>query len=75
MEMRRNLRRVGNSTMVPIPPELLREAGLSVGQEVTIRSERGRIAIEPVEGPLPDLIAFAARFTEQYREALHQLAQ
>jgi len=75
MEVERTLRRVGGSVMVPIPPEMLRETGLSEGDNVRLRSTSQAIAIEPVDAPDRDLVDFARRFTARYREALTLLAQ
>jgi hypothetical protein len=61
--------------MVPIPPELLRDSGLKLGAFVQLRSRPGRIEIEPTEAsPSPEVVAFAARFTTRYRQALKELA-
>jgi antitoxin MazE len=38
----------GNSAAVRIPAALLAEAGLEIDQPVQLRSEKGRIIIEPV---------------------------
>ena len=75
MEVKGNLRRVGNSVMVPIPPELLEESGLQAGQVVRLRSRFGHIDLEADEGPDPEVAAFAARFVDRYRDALKQLAE
>lgn len=75
MEATRVLRRVGGSTMLPIPPEALAEAGLALGDQVLIRSQPGRLEVTAVRGgPDPDLASFAKQFTEQYHKALRELA-
>jgi antitoxin component of MazEF toxin-antitoxin module len=73
MELERRLRRVGGSVMVPLPPEMLAEAGLSVGQAVRLRSRRGAIAIEAMDVPASGVVTFAARFVDRYREDLSRL--
>ena len=75
VEVKRKLRRVGNSVMVPIPPEALAESGLHVGQEVIMRARFGQIDLVPCDGPTADVTAFAARFVDQYRDALRRLAE
>jgi antitoxin component of MazEF toxin-antitoxin module len=75
VKVKRKLRRVGNSVMVPIPPEALGESGLKVGQEVVVRVRYGQIELVPSEGPGADVAAFAARFVDRYRDALSCLAQ
>jgi len=75
MEMTRKLRRVGNSVMLAIPSEVLAEAGLREGQSVTLRSQPGRLEVEATDMPDQRVAAFAARFSERYREALQELAR
>lgn len=76
MEIKRRLERVGNSVMVPIPPECLEESGFREGQIVRIRPRFGGIELEPEPDDLPnaDVAAFTARFVERYRDALKRLA-
>lgn len=48
----RELRRSGNSIVVSLPPQLLKEANLSEGDTVTLRSifdSPGRITLEKTE--------------------------
>lgn len=71
--MERRLRRVGGSVMVPLPPEVLSESGLRVGQVVRLRSRPGAIAIEPVDAEASGVVTFAARFVDRYREDLGRL--
>jgi antitoxin component of MazEF toxin-antitoxin module len=70
----RKVRRVGNSLMVPLPPETLRESGLIEGMDVAISSELGRVELRPADLPAADLIEFAQRFVKRYREDLQSLA-
>ena len=61
--------------MLPIPPEMLEETGLGVGQDVLLSSEGGVIRVEPsVPRPSPDAVEFMARFTKEYDEAMKNLA-
>jgi antitoxin component of MazEF toxin-antitoxin module len=74
MEIKRRLRRVGNSVMLSIPSETLEESGFQEGQTVVLRSRFGHIEVEPAEGPDAEVAAFTARFVSRYREALQRLA-
>jgi antitoxin component of MazEF toxin-antitoxin module len=74
MEIKRKLRKVGNSVMVPIPPEALQESGFREGDVVQLRARLGHIDLDSDHGPDAEVAAFAARFTERYREALRRLA-
>jgi putative addiction module antidote len=76
MQTRRTLRKVGGSVMLPIPPEMLEEMGLGVGQDVVLTSEGEGMRVEPSEPrPSPDAVEFMARFTNKYDEAMRNLAQ
>jgi antitoxin ChpS len=76
MQTRRTLRKVGGSVMLPIPPEMLEEMSLEVGQDVLLSSEGGIIQIEPsVPRPSHAAVEFMARFVGRYDEAMRNLAQ
>lgn len=76
MQTRRTLRKVGGSVMLPIPPEMLAEMSLEVGQDVLLSSEENAIRVEPsVPRPPDDLVEFAQRFTKKYETALRNLSQ
>ena len=58
--MRAVVKMWGNSASVRIPAAILGESGLQVDQAVNVRSENGRVIIEPyheIEADLSDLIA------------------
>lgn len=58
--MRAVVKMWGNSASVRIPAAILGESGLQVDQAVNVRSENGRVIIEPypeIEADLTDLIA------------------
>lgn len=58
--MRTVVKMWGNSASVRIPAAILGESGLQVDQTVNVRSERGRVVIEPfqeIEADLSELIA------------------
>ena len=57
---RTNLRKVGGSMMLAVPPTLLKVLGLQPGAEVGIGIESGRLVVEPQKRPpytLNDLLA------------------
>ena len=61
--------------MLPIPPEMLEEMGLGVGQDVVLSSEGHGMKVEPSEPrPSQDAVEFMARFTKKYDEAMRNLA-
>jgi hypothetical protein len=43
--------------------------------EVRLTSRPGHVEIAPTEVPAQDLVEFAARFTDRYRQALARLAE
>jgi antitoxin component of MazEF toxin-antitoxin module len=70
------LKSIGESVMVSIPPEMLEEMGLQVGQDILLTSEGSAIRLElSVPQPSPNAVEFAARFTEKYEQALRNLAR
>jgi putative addiction module antidote len=75
MQTRRTLRKVGGSVMLPIPPEMLEEMGLGIGQDVILTSEGEGMRVEPSEPrPSADAVEFMTRFTKKYDEAMRNLA-
>ena len=58
-----------------IPAEIARELSLVPGGEVTMRSEQGRLIMEP-SSPRPrrEVVEFMARFMEEYDADLRSLA-
>ena len=70
----RKIRKVGNSLMIPLPPETISEAGFKEGMEVSIGSRPGHVDLDPAGVPDRWLADFTARFTERYREDLAELA-
>lgn len=76
METRRQLKKIGGSVALFIPPEMLEELQLESGADVEITSEGNTIRIRRVEqGPPDDLVEFAHRFTKKYETALRNLAE
>lgn len=74
MLITRKIRKVGNSLMIPLPPETISESGFQEGMEVAIASRPGHVDLEPAGVPDKSLVEFAARFTERYKEDLAELA-
>ncbi len=76
METKRQLKKIGGSVALFIPPEMLEELQLEPGAEVEVISEGDSIRVRRAEpGPPDDLIGFAHRFTKKYETALRNLAQ
>ncbi|CAN5905508.1 hypothetical protein BH23ACT11_BH23ACT11_21630 [soil metagenome] len=61
--------------MLPIPPEILEEMNLEVGQDVILSSEENMIRLKPSSPrPSPDAVEFMARFVKKYDTAMRNLA-
>lgn len=75
MVITRRIRKVGNSWMIPLPPETMTEAGFGPDMEIAISSSPGHVELQPADTPDRQLVEFAARFTERYREDLKELAE
>jgi hypothetical protein len=75
MEVTRKLRKVGGSIMLPLPPEVLDDAGLGANDPVVIRSRLGHVEIEPQSGPDADAMDFMDTFLAEYGEAMALLAK
>ena len=61
--MRVQVKKWGNSASVRIPASVMAAAELQLDQSVDVREEDGRIVIEPIRAPAPDLDALLARMT------------
>jgi putative addiction module antidote len=72
---RRKLQKVGNSTGVIVPVEMLREAGLASGDDVMVQSERGRLVITALDPGFDEMVAAADRFVSRHPNALRKLAE
>lgn len=53
--MRAEVKKWGNSAAVRIPASVMAAASLRLDQPVEVREEGGRVVIEPVTAPAPDL--------------------
>ncbi len=62
--------------MLPIPPEMLEEMSLTVGQDVLLSSEGSGLRVEPATPrPSSDAVEFMSRFMNRYNEAMRNLAR
>lgn len=55
-----NLRKVGGSVMLAVPPTLLKKLGLDAGKTVSLDVQDGKLLVEPKQKPsykLADLLA------------------
>ncbi len=75
MELKRRLRRVGGSVMVPVPPAQLQASGLAEGDVVFIEARPGRITIRAAAPELdPEFVVSVDRVMRRYRRAWEELA-
>lgn len=75
LEVTRKLQRIGGSVAVTIPAEIAQELSLSPGSEVRLRSEGGRLLLDPVSPrPRQEVVEFMARFMDEYDADLRSLA-
>lgn len=61
--------------MVPLPPEVLDNAGLQVNDSVVIRSRPGLVQIELEAAPDQDALSFMEDFLAEYGEAMAKLSK
>ena len=55
-----NLRKVGGSIMLAVPPTILKKLGLDAGKSVSLDVQNGKLLVEPKKKPsykLEDLLA------------------
>ncbi|GEM_PF-686259 len=72
---RKKLQRIGNSTGLVLPVELLREAGMGRGEEVLLHVEDGRLIITRLDPAFDEMVAAADRFVAAHPNALRKLAE
>ncbi|MBD1202662.1 MAG: AbrB/MazE/SpoVT family DNA-binding domain-containing protein [Rhodobacteraceae bacterium] len=63
--MRAVVKRWGNSASVRIPSAILGESGLRLDQPVNIRTENGRVIIEPLQENDIDVLSLIALITPE----------
>lgn len=71
----KKLQRIGNSTGVVIPADMLKESGLSAGDEVVIASSRGRFEIIALDKDFDAMVAAADSFIADHPNALKKLGE
>jgi putative addiction module antidote len=73
--VRKTVQRVGNSSGVVLPPEILKEAGIERGDEILIRAERGQIVISACVPIREEVIEAAETVMARYDGVFRKLAQ
>ncbi len=69
------MQKVGGSVVLTIPAEIARELSLTPGSEVRMRSEDGRLVLEPAAPrPSHEAVEFMRHFVAKYDRALKNLA-
>ena len=71
----KTLQRIGNSTGLVLPADLLKDAGLERDDEVLLHAEPGRIIITRLDPHFDDLVAAADAFVAAHPNAIRKLAQ
>lgn len=71
----KTVQRVGNSTGILLPPEILRDAGIERGDEVLVTAERGQIRIVPVSPVRAEVMEGIEWFISNHADALRKLAE
>jgi putative addiction module antidote len=71
----RKLQRVGNSTGLLLPAELLHASGMTRDDEVLVHAEEGRIVITRIDPEFDAMIAAADRFVSAHPNAIKKLAE
>jgi putative addiction module antidote len=73
--VQKKLQRIGNSTGVVLSADLLREAGLQLGDEVMIQVERGRVVLTALDSGFDEMVTVADRFVGAHPNALKKLGE
>lgn len=71
----KTVQRVGNSSGVVLPPEILKEAGIERGDEIIIRAERGQIVISPRVAVREEVMQAAEDVIARYDGVFRKLAK
>ncbi|HYH21246.1 MAG TPA: AbrB/MazE/SpoVT family DNA-binding domain-containing protein [Azospirillum sp.] len=69
------LTKIGNSTGLTLPREVLAAAGLERGDEVAVEVRDGRVEITKAEGDYAQAMEVGRRFNARYRRAMAILAK
>ncbi len=73
--IKKKLQRIGNSTGLVLPADVLTKAGMSRDDEVILHVEDGRVTVSKVDTNFDECVALADDFIAQYANALTKLAQ
>ena len=71
----KNLQKIGNSTGLVIPADMLKASGLSVGDEVVIAQRDSGFEIIPINSEFDAMCAAADRFIARHPNALKKLGE
>lgn len=71
----RKLQKIGNSTGVTIPVELLARARMHRGSEVVVSAEEGRVTLTVVDNTFDTIMSVANGVIADHPSALRKLAQ
>ena len=75
VKVARKLQKVGGSVVLTIPAEIARELALTPNSEVRLRSENGRLLLDPVSPkPRQEVVNFMVRLMEEYDSDLRSLS-
>lgn len=75
-DLKRKVRKVGNSATLSIPKSLLEKAEINVGEEVSIKiNENGNIELEKYVDREKEVIAKANKVFAQYDKTMKDLVQ
>lgn len=69
------LARIGNSTGLTLPVEVLRDAKMTRGDSVSIEVRNGRIEIAKAEGDYAEAMETGRTFAARYRRTMAALAK
>lgn len=76
--MTRKILQIGSSVGVTIPKSILKKLNLTVGDEVDVEADDGRVLIQKrrdQDKPInPKLLEWTDNFIETYRDALEELS-
>ena len=71
----KRLQRVGNSTGLLLPAELLRASGMARDDDVLVHAEEGRIVITRIDPDFDAMVNAADRFVAAHPNAIKKLAE
>ncbi|WP_017327680.1 AbrB/MazE/SpoVT family DNA-binding domain-containing protein [Synechococcus sp. PCC 7336] len=69
------VRKSGNSASVTLPKNVLEQAGIQLGDSVTIVAEAGRLIIEPIDPVFAEAMQLYREFSSTHRNVMRELAK